>query len=135
MVKACADKDRDGVIVRSLKLGFLSGAALFLSVAPLAFRRHSQFAKWQAIFEELRPYGAGQSAVMVRCRGRAQRCWMRRLLADCLQLINLHVVADGTVLLQALRALQCWMRTPMPGSSNEEASLQTVCCMLIQCVI
>lgn len=28
MVKACADKDRDQVIARSLKLGFLSGALL-----------------------------------------------------------------------------------------------------------
>ncbi len=35
MVKACADKDADEVIARSLKLGFLSGGRLHADVAAL----------------------------------------------------------------------------------------------------
>lgn len=34
MVRACADKDRDEVIARSLKLGFLTGATLESPVVP-----------------------------------------------------------------------------------------------------
>jgi hypothetical protein len=35
MVKACADKDRNEILARSTKLGFLTGAPLsYLSIIP-----------------------------------------------------------------------------------------------------